>query len=178
MEARRGLIDQAAFALDQGVPAAALSTTFAEFTDGSSRADRMMSARAPTLALTSLTLGGLAPDKGLAMVRDFHAAGARGPAMEDLGFGVAEAIRHGADPAAIHQVIRDGIAQGVPPGQLLRGIRDRGRNGEGPPGPPPGHGLDRPGRDGHGGPPPPPEDPGRRGRRGGRGNGTGRGGPP
>ena len=178
MEARRGLIDQAAFALDQGVPAAALSTTFAELTDGPSRADRMISARAPTLALTSLTLGGLAPDQGLAMVRDFHAAGARGPAMEDLGFGVAEAIRHGADPAAIHQAIRDGIAHGVPPGQLLRGIRDRGRSGDAPPGPPPGHGLDRPGRDGRGGPPPPPEDPGRRGRRGGRGNGTGRGGPP
>jgi hypothetical protein len=178
IEARRRLIDQAAFALDQGVPPAALRTSITEFTEGATPADRLVSARAPMLALTSLTIEGMAPEAGLAMVRDFHAAGARGPAMEDLGFGVAQAVKHGADPNAIHAEIRDAISRGIPPGQILKGIRDRARRDGPPGGHPPGHGLDRPDRGGHGGPPPPPDDPGRRGRRGnGRGHGTGRGGP-
>jgi len=175
-EARRRLIDQAAFALDQGVPADALATTFTEFRVGTTPVERLTSTRAPLLALTSLTAEGLPPDQGLAFVRELHAGGARGPAMEDLGFGVAQALRQGADPMKIRKEIRSALDRGVPPGQILRDMQERGRGGR-PAGPPPG--IDPPGghRDQPG--PPPPDDPGRRGRRGpgngGGGQGTGGG---
>lgn len=172
-EARRRLIDQTAFALDQGVPAAALTTTLTEFRVGATPFERLTSTRAPLLALTSLTAEGLPPDQGLAFVRELHAGGARGPAMEDLGFGVAQAIKHGADPMKMRKEIKSALDRGVPPGQILRDIHERGRDGH-PTGPPPG--MDPPGgRRDHGGPPPP-DDPGRRGRRGsGGGGGTGGG---
>jgi len=173
-EARRRLIDQTAFALDQGVPPTALTTTLTEFAAGPTPTDRLISTRAPLLALTSLTAEGLPPDQGLAFVRELHAGGARGPALEDLGFGVAQAIKQGANPMEIQKEIKSALDRGIPPGQILRAIRDRARGGKNPNGPPPG--IDPPGGRRDRGGPPTLDDPGRRGRRGGRGQGTGGGG--
>ncbi|TPW14832.1 MAG: hypothetical protein FD129_1008, partial [bacterium] len=136
-EARRHLIDQASFALDQGVPPAALSTTLTEFRSGTTPVEQLMSTRAPLLTLTSLTAEGLPPDQGLTFVRELHAGGARGPVMEEIGFSVAQAIKHGADPMRLREEIKNALNHGVPPGQVLLNLRDRQGGGKNPNGPPP-----------------------------------------
>lgn len=193
--ARIALIDHTTFALEQGVPAQSLSTLFSTLgretpfnpaagTAGAPISPHPLAAlTSPVVALTTLSSEGVPSPRGVEVVTAAWRNGMRDGQMEDLGLGLALALRSGRPPEEIMNRVVDMCRRGVPPEKILGDFPRPGPRFQGPNRP--GRGSApawMPGRSGGPGDRPgrrpgdrPPDDPGKRGRprRGGGTGGTG-----
>lgn len=176
---RLALIDHTTFALEKGVESAALTTMFqtlgADLPGGAAvPAEPLMALTAPVVALTTLSAEGIPAPRGVEVVTAAWKNGMRGGQMEELGFGLALALRSGRPPEDVMKQVIDLCRRGVAPEKILGDFPRPALRGRGAPGPggPPAWLPGRPGKTERPGMRPgerPPDDPGKRGRPGRRG---------